>query len=339
MASRRPPLFELLQASDHGREPASGSPASGSPASGPPASGPGRSTPTPGGPPSSGRGEASGAGDAAASKAAPPTRPRPKRAAPRRKPAAPRPRDRTNTSATAGEQADWSSLHPKRAVQIPLVSVYVGVTVLAILVIGVWTLAYQLGKDHAEQRFARLDTAGATPQPLLDPLQVDEGAPGAERTPESASGTIADPTRGGAIPVDPTRSAEPPRAAERTRIEPPAAGSDPADGSRASAPSVLVDVRKPDHNYLKLASGMARERAVGLAEHLARSGVPAMAIDEGRGRFGLYSSLGVPGERFRSTLQERNEHEQRVRRLLAAAPDEAGGSYDLRDPFWARYRP
>lgn len=333
MASRRPPLFELLQQDDDPR-PGRGSggvlgskPQNGhaegaverKPTSPPKASTveslkAAQMTPVPVPAPQAERAMPVHTRAELRAEAKPKSEPRPKTEP---KPVAP---PKVEAERPAGA-ADWSGMHPKRAVRVPLLWVYVGVGVFVLAVSGVWGLAYKLGKTDEKNRLTPwLSEGSQEPVGIADPLALG-GTPEGERT-----------------PLKPIVEREPvARDARPDPVEPEVVPNKPAPTPPAPRIDVLVDIRQAGNNYLKLASGMTLERAKGLAEHLTASGVPAMALNEGRPGFGLYTAFPVPSGQFRTMGEQRREHEARVIRLLGEAPAEAGGPYTPRDQLWMRF--
>ena len=85
----------------------------------------------------------------------------------------------------------------------------------------------------------------------------------------------------------------------------------------------FVDSRVPGENYLLLAGNLSRAEASDAAQFLTENGVPAIPIGiesgtvEGNNheRFLLYSLFGVPGQQFSAMLQQRTDHQERIRTL------------------------
>jgi len=326
MASRRPPLFELLQDTPErsrggngvggsGRQPRPPSavetkpetkPASKQPAAPAPAASQPATAPAPARSTAPHRANGSnGANGSSSGRVRPEARP---------------------STAQASSASDWSGLHPRRRVSLPLVWVYFGLPLVTILIVATWWAGYSVGGQQERRRLEPWLADGGV-RPPQDPMLVDaagrdgsgKAAPPAE--PVERRGPVRSPL------ADPARSQPAPQATP-TPTPTPAAGS----------VDVTEDVREGGNNYLKLASGMSRERAVGLAEHLTAGGIRAMALDEGRGLFGLYTAMPIPSERFSELEAERRRHEARVRELLRTAPTDAGGSFEPRGEYWARFR-
>lgn len=334
MASRRPPLFELLQQDDDQR------PGRGS--GGVLGSGPANGQ-TNGNPKGGTKGHAEGSVErkpTSVSKAAtvdslqdsppeptPQAAPKPKPKTPPQPPKQPKPRAEAAKPEPLPEAerqagaADWSAMHPHRAVRVPMLWVYAAMCVFFAAVVGAWGIAYQLGKNDEKDRMAGW---------------LAEGSKG--------PGSISDPLAEGATPQD-ERTAFTPvverdpitRETQPDPVRPEVRRQDPAPTPPAPRIDVLIDARQPGNNYLKLASGMTQERAKGLAEHLTANGVAAMALNEGRQGFGLYTDFPVPSGQFRTMGEQRREHEARVLRLLGSAPSEVGGPYTPRDQLWMRF--
>ena len=353
MASRRPPLFELLQqANGPQRDRGSGSTRPGvlggkaaveepqpGPANGqakPTGNGQGatqngghaagavetKPLPTENGPPIEGL---DGAPPKAKGKPAlrpqQTDRPHPASPAPELK-ATPAPSSEKDSEDRPAGAADWSGMHPGSAVKVPMLWVYCGVAAVIAIVAGVWVVGYQLGvsseRDKVEQFLGGADQRS----PIVDPMADGDAA---------QPGTDTSPLAGLEQPVEP----EVEQQAERQPARQPVV--DPEPIRVAPEIDVLVDVREAGHNYMKLASFMSRERATGLAEYLVANGVPAMALDEGSRGFGLYTAFAVPSERFSDMSAERDQHERRVYNLLDRVPRESGGPYDGRGRLWMRF--
>lgn len=348
MASRRPPLFELLQqddASRQGRGTGNGRPGvlsgSGTDKPGPTAG----SGVHPG--PTDGR-HGSQAEGAVETKPLPAQKPADKKSTldelaesspqtredtkPAIKPAArpeakPAPRREPQPPADAPLEspsgaADWSGMHPKKTVKVPMIWVYGGAIAVVAVIAGVWAGGYQLGvsseREKVEQFFGNTEQRG----PIVDPIASEQPA---------ASETERSPLAGLNTPQE--REAE--RQATDTPPRRPAVEPEPV--RPAPVVDVTLDVREAGNNYLKLASGMTLERAKGLAEHLSANGVRAMALDEGRQGFGLYTAFPVPSGQYRAMGQQRRDLEARVVQLLGTVPQEAGGPYTPRDQLWMRF--
>lgn len=340
MASRRPPLFELLQHQDGPRQ------GSGTGLGRPSALG--RSDGEPATPEASnghaqgsvetkpGKPEANGSATSTLEDLSEPaTKPKPKQPqarpkpthvpapmpepAPKPKPAVKKPEPKPERPAGA---ADWSGMHPQNTVGIRMMWVYGAIVVVLLLVIGVWVSGYSLGKSSMEAELKPYLDRANQPGSIADPMASGENSETTEPPPLTDVDRYQEQAR---------RQAE---QAPRTDPTPPAVDPDPVP---VQTIDVLVDVREAGNNYMKLASGMARDRAVGLAQHLASNGVHAMAIDEGRRGFGLYTALAVPSGRFSDMESQRRELEARVVRILGSTPREAGGSYTPRDPIWMRF--
>lgn len=338
MASRRPPLFELLQHQDGPRQ------GSGTGLGRPSALG--RSDGETATPEASnghaqgsvetkpGKPEANGSATSTLEDLSEPaTKPKPKQPqarpkpthvpapmpepAPKPKPAAKKPEPKPERPAGA---ADWSGMHPQNTVGIRMMWVYGAIVGVLAIVVGVWALGYKLGESSMEAELRPYLDRATQPGAISDPMAAEAGDDATEPPPLSGI----------------ERPGEQRQAEDSPRIdpEPPVVEPDPAP---VQTIDVLVDVREAGNNYMKLASGMARDRAVGLAEHLASNGVHAMAIDEGRRGFGLYTALAVPSGRFSDMESQRRELEARVVRILGSTPREAGGSYTPRDPIWMRF--
>lgn len=324
MASRRPPLFELLQqneASRQGRAGGNGQPGilRGN-----------QPKPVPDPEPPAANGHASGAVESKPSKPAraasleeiaTPAKPLRERAPEATKPE-PEPRPQRERPEPKAERpagaADWSGMHPHSSVRVPMLWVYGAAVAVLLIVVGVWALGYNLGERNQKAELgAYLDRAGQ-PGPIRDPLEAGEG--------DAEPVGQGDPSALSQIQT-PSRSEQP-----IVQDDPPAA--DPAP--EPPVIDVLMDVRRPDHNYMKLASGMTMERARGLAQHLVNNGVHAMAIREGRG-YGLYTALAVPSDRFSAMARDRSDHADRVVRLLRQTPRDLGGPYDGSGYIWIRF--
>ncbi|MFI4882654.1 MAG: hypothetical protein ACIAQU_08730 [Phycisphaerales bacterium JB064] len=235
----------------------------------------------------------------------------------------PKPQPEPEPSAKADEPAgaaDWSGMHPTSAVKVRLMWVYGALVVVLAVVIGVWQLGYHLGGASQREKLEPYINSTDRSGPIQDPVvlgnqdrQQGEGSPlaGIERPQEQEAARTPDRT-----PV----------------VEP-----EPVRPAPAPQVNVLADVREAGNNYLKLASGMTLERAKGLAEHLTANGVPAMALDEGRQGFGLYTAFPVPSGQYRAMGDQRRDLETRVLRLLGTVPQEAGGPYTPRDQLWMRF--
>ncbi len=346
MASRRPPLFELLQHEDGPRQgPGSGvgrpnalghakdRPAEAKNGTG---NGNGQAQGAVETKPSQGQADRSAATtleDLSEPATQPASRPEPKQPqakpktthvpapmpepAPAAKPVAAKSEPKAERTSGA---ADWSGMHPKTNVQVPMLWVYCGVAVVIFVVAVVWGVGYKLGVNNEKAELERYWERTGQSGTIADPMTTGEESEATEPPPLAG--------------VD--RQQEERRQAEQTpRVEPT-----PPVVQRTPEPvqiDVLGDVRQPGNNYLKWASGMTRERAVGLAQHLATNGVHAMAIDEGRRGFGLYTALAVPSGQFSAMESQRRELEAKVIRLLGSAPQEAGGAYSPRDQIWMRF--
>ncbi|MEQ8317378.1 MAG: hypothetical protein RIE77_07310 [Phycisphaerales bacterium] len=331
MASRRPPLFELLQQNEASRQGRAGG--NGQP-------GVLRGTPTKPvaepEPPQPTNGHASGAVESKPGKparaasleeiAAPAKPEREQRRAaarPEPEPTPQRTKPEPKPERPAGA-ADWSGMHPHSSVRVRMLWIYGAVVAVLLAVVGVWALGYNLGERNQKAELgAYLDRAGQ-PGPISDPLDEDVEGGTAGPIDPSALSQIETPRRGE------TQTQPPPE-----RSEPPAATPDPEP-----APiDVSVDVRKLNHNYLKLAGGMARERSESLANYLVSNGIPAMALPEpGQDGYGLYTAMAVPSGQFRATASEREALVRRVVGLLQRAPRDQGGPYDATGQyFWIRF--
>lgn len=200
--------------------------------------------------------------------------------------------------------------------------VYGAVVAVLAIVVGVWAIGYNLGERNQKAELGayldRAGDAGAIRDPLEDAGEVDGSA-------------------GEAPPLALLERPEEGRQTEQTPVERPSPPVVEPEPEPAAAIDVLDDVRQPNHNYMKLASGMDLERAQGLAQYLTDNGVHAMALSEGRRGYGLYTALAVPSERFSAMEGRRREHADRVVRLLERAPREVGGPYDARGHLWIRF--
>jgi hypothetical protein len=192
--------------------------------------------------------------------------------------------------------------------------------VVVLIVAIVWGVGYKLGVNSEKAELERYLNRNGQPGTIADPMAAGEQTRAVEPPPN----------------LDGDRQREEIRQEEQTPIEPAPREVRPTPEPERTI-DVLVDVRQPGNNYLKWASGMSRERAVGLAQHLSANGVHAMAIDEGRRGFGLYTALAVPSGQFSAMESQRRELEARVIRLLGSAPQEAGGAYSPRDQIWMRF--
>lgn len=237
--------------------------------------------------------------------------------APKPKPVATKPEPKPERPAGA---ADWSGMHPQSSVRIRMMWIYGAVFAMLAIVVGVWALAYKLGVSNEKAELERYLNRTGQSGTIADPMAASDGDEPTE--PPPLSGIERDAER---------RQAE---ATPRTDPTPPVVEPEPAP---VEAFDVLVDVREPGHNYMKLASGMARDRAVGLAQHLVNNGVHAMAIDEGRQGFGLYTAFAVPSGQFSAMEGERRDLTARVVRLLGSTPQDLGGPYASRDQLWMRF--
>lgn len=338
MASRRPPLFELLQHQDGPRQ-GTGQGVGRPNALGHPTDEP-ASTKT-----SNGHaqhavetkpGKPQGAPSATSTLedlSEPATKPTPKQSQNRPKPTqvpapSPEPAPKPKPVATKPEPtaerpagaADWSGMHPRNTVRVPMLWVYGGVAAVIAVVFIVWGVGYKLGEGNKAAELQPYLDRASQPGTISDPMTAGAGEEISEPPPLSRIGL-----------QDEQRQAE-----ETPRIdpEPPVVEPDPAP---TQAIDVLVDVRVAGHNYMKLASGMTRERAVGLAQHLVNNSVHAMAIDEGRRGFGLYTAFAVPSGQFSSMEGQRRDLAARVVRLLGSTPQELGGPYSSRDQLWMRF--
>ncbi|UYV13163.1 MAG: hypothetical protein NCW75_02485 [Phycisphaera sp.] len=335
MASRRPPLFELLQHQDgprQGQGPGVGRPnALGHATEEPPAT-------------KTSNGHAQGAvetkpegnGSAASTLedlSEPVTKPKPKQPQARPRPThvpapLPEPARKTKRVAKKAEPkperaagaADWSGMHPKNAVSVKMMWIYGAIFAVLAIVVGVWTLGYNLGESSMEAELKPYLDRASQPGAISDPM-----------TAETDGNSTETPPLSGIERQEERRQAE---ATLRTDPTPPVVEPDPAP---VRPIDVLVDVRVAGNNYMKLASGMTRERAVGLAQQLSTNGVHAMAIDEGRQGFGLYTAFAVPSGQFSAMERERRELTARVVRLLGSTPQELGGPYTSRDQLWMRF--
>jgi hypothetical protein len=214
--------------------------------------------------------------------------------------------------------ADWSGMHPKSAVRVRLIWVYGAIAAVIAVVVAAWAISYSLAENKWKGQFEELLQRSDASAPIQDPIEVDRGTV-AQGDPPPLS-RIEQPTRQS---EEPRVVPDPPVEEPRTRPAPPI--------------DVTVDVRQAGNNYMKLASGMTAERATGLARHLTDNGVPAMALDEGRGGWGLYTAYAVPSGQFSATGQQRSELERRVYQLLPTTPRELGGPYTPRDHLWVRF--
>lgn len=237
--------------------------------------------------------------------------------APKPKPVATKPDPKPERPAGA---ADWSGMHLQNTIGIRMMWVYGAIVLVLLMVIGVWVLGYSLGKSSMEAELKPYLDRTSQPGTISDPMSAGAGEESIEPPPLS-----------GIDRQDEQRQAE---TTPRTDPTPPVVEPDPAP---VEAIDVLVDVREAGHNYMKLASGMARDRAVGLAQHLVNNGIHAMAIDEGRQGFGLYTAFAVPSGQFSAMEGERRDLTARVVRLLGSTPQELGGPYTSRDQLWMRF--
>ncbi len=332
MASRRPPLFELLQHDESPRPGrGSGNGHSGSLGQAPskPSNGQaeGAVETKPNSPASTNPAKPSTLEGLSKAKVEPKAKPEPQPSAkpqtvhvpaPRPTPVAAQPEAKPERPAGA---ADWSGMHPKNAVRVRMIWVYAAIVAAMTLVLGVWVLGYKLGVDNEKAKLEPYLNRSGQPGPIADPMaaQTDQE--------ESASPP----------PLSGIDRREEPRQAEQTpRIDPRPPVIEPKPGPVQTI-DVLVDVREAGNNYMKLASGMTRERAVGLAQQLSTNGVHAMAIDEGRQGFGLYTAFAVPSGQYSAMEGERRDLTARVIRLLRSTPQELGGPYTPRDPLWMRF--
>lgn len=258
----------------------------------------------------------------------PPTKPKPNQPHARPKPThvpAPMPEPAPKPKAVARKPeprpertgaADWSGMHPQNTVGIRMMWIYGAIVGVLAIVVGVWAMGYQLGESSKESELKRYLDRATQPGAISDPMAEEAGEGSIEPAP---------------LPrIERQAEATPPR----TDPTPPVVEPKPQP---VQAIDVLVDVRQPGNNYLKWASGMARDRAVALAEHLTTNGVHAMAIDEGRRGFGLYTALAVPSGQFSAMESQRRDLETRVIRLLGTAPQEAGGPYSPNGQLWMRF--
>ena len=231
-------------------------------------------------------------------------------------------------SASPAGAADWSGMHPKSQVSVRMLWVYGAVAAVLVAIIGVWQLGYSLGGAHEKAEFEAYLRQSDRSTLVQDPIAQDAGVSPVERGKPRANQRASDRPELAAQP-DP-EPVEDRRAAPTEPVTTPAVGGMPAV-------DVLVDARQAGNNYLKLASGMGQARAKALAEHLSANGVPAMAIDEGRLGYGLYTAFAVPSGQYRAMSEQRREHEARVVRLLGTVPSDAGGPYTPRDQLWMRF--
>jgi hypothetical protein len=264
---------------------------------------------------------ASEASESRSGVAAPAAKPKPARAAASAAAAS----AKAEPEAKASGAADWSGMHPKRMVRVQMLWVYVAMAVCLLTVVGVWQAGYSLGGAHEKATFEEYLRQSDRSALIQDPIGTEGGSevvsPVERGTPVVAGGESTERL----TPPGVTREVEP-------EVRPA-----PMEPEPAPRIDVLVDVREPNHNYMKLASGMTLERARGLAEYLAANGVPAMALDEGRQGFGLYTALAIPSDRFSALSEQRDRHEERVIGLLDRAPREAGGPYNGRGNLWIRF--
>ena len=344
MANRRPPLFELLQKESEARQ--KGDAADGRP--GVLSGGQVMSTGAPAKP--NGQAEGSVESKPAATErngsatstiddlseraekqdraAASPPVARPKAPMRRAKPKAavkPKPAEAQPQPEKGGGAADWSAMHPKRTVSFQMIWVYSAVGLGLVTVISVWALAYSLGVGSEKAKFEEYLRQSDQSTLIRDPI-----AGGAATAPNQPNGLPAvTQESSGTSRIEPA-----PVTAQQ--VDPTPA---PVEQQQVAAPTIDVfeDIRKAGNNYLKLASGMAMDRAQGLAEHLTANGVRAMALDEGRQGFGLYTAFPVPSGQYRSLAPQRRELESRVVDLLESVPADLGGPYVPRDQLWMRF--
>ena len=355
MASRRPPLFELLQQDDASRQgrgsgsgrsgalggsspekpgdkpgpaPANGASASAtSERSGSQAEGAVETKPLPASKPADKKSTLDELAESA-----PPTREATKPALkPMPKPqpeAAPRRASEDATDGTSDRPtgaADWSGMHPKKSVRVPMFWVYGGAIAVVAIIAGVWVGGYQLGvsseREKVEQFLGNAEQRG----PIVDPIGTEQPAGiDSERSPLAGLQTPQERETE-------RQAADTPARQPVTQPEP-----EPVRPATAAMVDVTLDIREAGNNYLKLASGMTLDRAKGLAQHLTTNGIHAMAIQEGQG-YGLYTAYPVPSGQYRAMGQQRRDLEARVVQLLGTVPQEAGGPYTPRDQLWMRF--
>ncbi len=225
-----------------------------------------------------------------------------------------------------GGAADWSAMHPKRTVSFPMLWVYGAIVIGFAAVVSVWALAYSMGVHSEEAKFEEYlrqsDQSTLIRDPIAGGAATTASQPGGER--------LAGQDTGGAPRVEPA-----PTTPDRDEPAPPPVEQQ----QQAAIPAIDVfeDVRQTGNNYLKLASGMTRERAQGLAEHLTANGVHAMALDEIRQGFGLYTAFPVPSNQYSRLAPERRDLQARVIALLGEVPSDLGGPFVPRNPIWIRF--
>ena len=245
----------------------------------------------------------------------------------------PEPSDDPDRTRTAGA-ADWSGMHPSSAFRVRLLWVYFSAAAVLVIVIAVWQLGYHLGGQNMRRDLEPFLNGGEQATPIVDPLASGQETPAQRQQPVPGSPLVRLEPTASPAPGGEARQVETQQPGQPVTIEPEVTPPTPAS---APAIDVLVDVREQGNNYLKLASGMTLERARGLAEYLSASGIPAMALDEGRRGYGLYTDFPVPSGQFNTMSTERDRHERRVIELLDRTPRDFGGPYDARNNLWMRF--
>lgn len=212
-------------------------------------------------------------------------------------------------------------------VRVPFWALYVVVTGVLGLCVGVWIVAYQMGRSYGEQRIREQMRAGLE---LSDPLLAGP-APDAS-APRDLNGGAPPPDAAAAAPERPPDVREPPFSGDAAVLGP--------EGPLASDP------RAPSTNYLKLATRVPRDEAVRALGFLDGQEFGAFAVRveaAGRGannpaRYDLYAALAVPSRQFGAMGEQRRALQERAAELgrqWRGAPHR--GAYDFSQSVWERY--
>jgi len=209
-----------------------------------------------------------------------------------------------------------------------------------VLLLVIWSLGVRYGESRAEASYAAsLTGPRLTPS---EPSAFDSGSPAAP--PPFSAPDGGRPTDAAGTPP-PEATPAPATSAERMPV------------LFTSQGALDRDPRVEGNNYLKLASNVPFDQAVGAVVFLADRGVSALAVattpvrgdaasvdraDAGANnpvRYDLFSLRGIPSERYSRSADERREHQRAVQRLGREWLQRPEGLINFDQTFWTKYQP
>ncbi|MEM9065287.1 MAG: hypothetical protein AAGB51_07335 [Planctomycetota bacterium] len=228
-------------------------------------------------------------------------------------------------------------------IELKLAHVYIGAAGVAIALILVWGLAYNIGASQKQQEMEARYSLDPNVPPIIEPLDQTI--------------THSDPTAGpGVAQATPRREPQAATSGE-TRSRPDRQNSvvstPPSQGLvLISTGRSTSDPRQPEFNYLELigsAYAVPTEEAEQLIGYLAQNGLEAVGlptVDQATGtvnnppryRISLLSGA-VPVGQYGASASERQALEQRVAELGRVWSRQLGGSSNLSQPLWRKYSP